>query len=122
MPMDPKRYPPDWPDIVRAVRARAGGRCECTGECGAHVGRCCARHGDPLENPSRFVVLTSAHLWRGPCAEHHAAGVKCGDLEHLKGMCQACHLSYDRELHVANARRTRFGRKASGDLFGVDAT
>lgn len=27
-------YPPDWKEIVTAVRARAGDRCECTGECG----------------------------------------------------------------------------------------
>lgn len=119
MPMDRRRYPEDWEDVVLRVRARAAGRCECRGECGVPHGggRCEALHGDPLSNPSRFVVLTSAHLWRGPCAAHHAADFKCGELTHLLGMCQACHLRYDIPLHVANARRTRHARRASGDLF-----
>lgn len=118
--MDLKRYPADWPAISRAIRKRSGGQCECEGECGRHAGRCPARQGDPLRSAIRFVVLTCAHLWRGPCADHDAAGLKCGDPEHLKAMCQACHLTYDRPHHVRNARRTRFLRRASGDLFGVD--
>ena len=121
MPMDPKRYPANWSEIRAAVLDRAGDRCECMGECGrAHPARCGRRAGDPLERSPRFVVLTCAHLWRGPCAEHHAAGFKCGELEHLAAMCQACHLAYDLEHHVAAARRTRKRRKATGDLFDVD--
>lgn len=120
MPMDRKQYPADWEAIREWILLRAGDRCECEGECGrAHAGRCGRCAGDPLER-GRFVVLTTAHLWRGPCAEHHAAGIKCGEPEHLKAMCQACHLAYDMEHHVANARRTRFRRRATGDLFGVD--
>jgi len=129
-------YPPDWPAISKAVRARAAsaepaGRCECEGECGTDhaaedldIGdgmtpepeaRCIRRQGDPLGGYR--VVLTVAHLWRGPCAAHHAAGIKCGDPSHLKAMCQRCHLAYDRPHHIARSRRTRHGRKASGDLF-----
>jgi hypothetical protein len=145
--MNLKDYPPDWAAISLKVRLRAQGQCECAGECGrAHVGRCEAlngihgarhretdrwrstagliagveRHG---ENDSDYsggsmVVLTAAHLWRGPCAEHDAAGVKCGDPEHLKAMCQACHLSYDLPHHVARRKQNRFAKKALGDLFG----
>lgn len=121
MPMDRKQYPADWEAIRERILARAGDRCECEGECGRqHAGRCGRRAGDPLERAGRVVVLTTAHLWRGPCAEHHAAGIKCGEPEHLKAMCQACHLAYDLEHHVANARRTRHRRRATGDLFGVD--
>lgn len=116
MPMQRERYPADWTAIVAAVRKRSRGRCECQGECGRHDGPCGRRQGDPLESGAR-VVLTTAHLWRGPCAEHAAAGVKCGDLTHLGHYCQRCHLSYDLPHHVANARATRRGRKASGDLF-----
>jgi hypothetical protein len=67
------------------------------------------------------VVLTVAHLWRGPCADHHAAKVKCGEPDHLKAMCQRCHLAYDLPQHRENAARTRRQRRrerASGDLFG----
>jgi len=116
--MDRSQYPADWPAIREAVLERAGDRCECDGECGRlHLSRCGRRAGDPLERSGRFVVLTTAHLWRGPCAEHHAAGVKCGELEHLKAMCQACHLAYDLPHHVAKSRHTRRARRASGDLF-----
>lgn len=39
MPTDRSLYPSDWRDIVAAVRARSGGRCECIGECGLHDGK-----------------------------------------------------------------------------------
>lgn len=64
-----------------------------------------------------IVILTVAHLWRGPCGEHNKAGEKCGDPSHLKAMCQRCHLAYDLPQHQASARATRRRRKASGDLF-----
>lgn len=114
--MDRSRYPDDWEGLAARIRERAGDRCECAGECGRHAERCWRRQGDKLDSGGR-VVLTTAHLWRGPCAEHHAAGVKCGEPSHLKSMCQACHLAYDIPQHVANARRTRRARRASGDLF-----
>lgn len=131
--MNPQDYPPDWRRVSLAVRLRSGSRCECHGECGAdHAherdrdgvfpgtsldGRCAAVNSWPHPITRSLVVLTVAHLWRGPCAEHHAAGVKCGDPSHLLAMCQRCHLAYDRELHTANARANRRRRRATGDLF-----
>jgi hypothetical protein len=106
MPINYKDYPADWKAISLQIRTeRAAGRCECEGECErGHAGRCAARQGDPCStNPTRGVVLTVAHLWRGPCT----CNVKCGDPQHLKAMCQACHLIYDLPHHVADARRTR---------------
>ena len=122
MPMDAARYPANWKAISTAVRARSGGRCECAGECGrGHQTRCEARHGDPSPKSGWPVILTTAHLWRGPCAAHYAAGVKCDDPEHLKAMCQACHLAYDLPHHVARAaatreRKARAGRISRDDL------
>ncbi len=145
-PMNPKDYPPDWSRISLEVRARAGGQCECTGECGRkHVGRCEAQqhtHGARHRETDRWrstaelvdgverygesdsdypggarVVLTVAHLWRGPCAEHHAAEHKCGDPAHLGAFCQACHLSYDLPHHITRRKQNRFAKKATGDLF-----
>jgi hypothetical protein len=116
MPWKRSLYPKGWRAIVKAVRERSGGRCECAGECGRHAGRCERAIGGVT--PSGFpIVLTTAHLWRGPCAEHAAAGVKCGELAHLAHMCQACHLAYDLPHHVANARATRRAKKATRDLF-----
>lgn len=133
MPMNPADYPPDWRKISRDVRERAGWRCECTGQCGADhalerdadgllpgaaiLGRCAAVHDKRHPITGSRVIMTVAHLWRGPCADHHAAGVKCGDPAHLLAMCQRCHLAYDSALHAANARERRRRRRATGDLF-----
>lgn len=99
-------YPSDWPAISRRIRfERAGGRCECRGECGvahdfiieADLGRCTRRHREVLAHGTR-VVLTTAHLDHDPR--------NCAD-DNLRAYCQACHLRYDRALHATNAARTR---------------
>jgi hypothetical protein len=121
MPMDLKRYPPDWKEVSRWIRTvRAMGRCECAGECGGHSGTCSATNHQLHPETGSLVVLTVAHLWRGPCAEHHALATKCSDPSHLKAMCQACHLRYDLPHHIANRARTRHELKATGDLFDLE--
>jgi hypothetical protein len=61
------------------------------------------------------IVLTTAHLNAagGPCA----CDPHCGNLDHLKHMCQRCHLRYDGPRHVKNARRNRRARLAVRELF-----
>lgn len=108
MPIRPenrRRYPPDWPEISRAIREdRAGGRCECRGECGrpdgllAADGRCPNRTGQPAIGTGSTVVLTTAHLDHTP--EH------C-DPANLRAMCQGCHLHYDRAHHAETRRANR---------------
>jgi hypothetical protein len=120
MPIKPEnrdRYPDDWPQIVAAVRKRAGDRCECRGECGTRgakkaacavpdlQGRCRAVHGQPNPRTGSLVVLTTAHLDDQP---------ETRDLNLLRSMCQACHLAYDTLLHRANRRDSRDA--ASGQL------
>lgn len=63
------RYPPDWDEISAAIKwVRAGGRCECTGECGrppGHLGpdqRCRNHHGRPAWHTGSLVILSTAHL------------------------------------------------------------
>ena len=133
MPIRPENralYPPDWPKISRQIRfERAGGRCECRGECGsthpvpehpwsAPAGyvpgekRCPRTHGAILTNvrtrAEMRVVLTVAHL-------NHDPG-DCRD-ENLRAMCQACHLTYDAHQHARNAATTRMRmREAAGQL------
>jgi hypothetical protein len=51
------------------------------------------------------VILTVAHLDRDP------AGT---DPTRLRAMCQRCHLRYDHEQHMRNARATR--KRRSGQL------
>lgn len=104
MPISPEnraRYPKEWRAISARIRfERAGGRCECEGECGKHPHgvRCEGRHGHPNPRTRRTITLTVAHLDHVP--EH------CDD-DNLRAMCNACHLAYDAAHHAANARRTR---------------
>ena len=104
-------YPTDWPAISAAIRARSGGRCECTGQCGLHRGtRCCERDGTDARWANGSVVLTVAHL------NHYPPDCR---RENLLAMCQTCHLRYDAVLHMTHATRTRRERLAMGDLFDV---
>jgi hypothetical protein len=107
------RYPVDWHEISRRIRFdRAGGRCECAGECGrgTHEGRCPNVHGGLAYGTGSVVVLTTAHLDHTP--------ERCED-ENLKAMCQGCHLHYDREHHAQTAYRTRREGLAVNDMFEV---
>jgi hypothetical protein len=114
MPIRPENvllYPPDWPQISNRIRfERAGGRCECEGECGrgTHHGRCTNVHGGRAYGTGSIVVLTTAHLNHDPS--------QCDDAN-LKAMCQGCHLHYDRDHHAETAYRTRREGKAMKDLF-----
>lgn len=139
MPVDPKRYPKDWPRISQAIRGRSEGLCECTGECGeAHfpAPRCGAPNGgwiqrleadaaiwraplDPDRTPPEAergwsrpirVVLTVAHL------DH---GTENNDPGNLRALCQRCHLLLDREQHAASRRASRDAASGQGDLFGA---
>jgi hypothetical protein len=98
MPIRPEnkaRYPHNWRAITGAIRARAGDRCECTGECGLHQGRRCEeRNGTPATWARGKIVLTCAHLDHTP--------ENC-DPANLRAMCQRCHNRYDRE-HRAETR------------------
>lgn len=121
------RYPANWSTEIRpAILARAGGRCECLGECGhdhqaenlevfgitrwpstrtpSGVERCIAR--DRRDHPvtGSRVVLTVAHRDHTP--EH------CDD-SNLFAACQRCHLAYDRDHHAETRRATR--QAALGD-------
>jgi hypothetical protein len=104
-PMRRADYPRDWEQKSDSIRfGRAGGQCECRGECGSgHEGRCEARHGQPHPVTGSRVIMTTAHRDREPrnCAP-----------ENLFAACQRCHLTYDAEQHAANAAWTRAGRPA----------
>lgn len=114
MPIRPEnraRYPADWRAVSARIRfERAGGRCECTGECGrgTHRGRCPNVHGGPAYGTGSTVVLTTAHLDHTP--------ERCAD-GNLVAMCQGCHLHYDRTHHAQTSYATRRAGRAAADLF-----
>ena len=107
-PENRHRYGKDWPAFSRFIRfERAESRCECEGECGrgTHDGRCPNVHGGAAYSTGSTVILTVAHLCHTP---------ECR--EHVKAMCQGCHLHYDREHHAETARATREARTGQGRL------
>lgn len=112
MPIRPenrKLYPVNWRAISRRIRfERAGGRCECTGQClpggGRHVcgcpeypNRCTAIHGRKHPRTGARVVLTVAHLDHDPR--------NCAD-KNLLALCQLCHNRMDAQ-HRADGRKAR---------------
>lgn len=93
MPIKPenrRRYPKDWKQIRAAILERAEHRCEW---CGVKNHATVERSGSQTR-----IVLTIAHLDHTPenCAP-----------ENLRALCQRCHLNYDRDQHLKNARLTR---------------
>ena len=107
-------YPNNWGLLSRYVRSiRAQWRCECMGECGLHrthpgPRRCVEEDRVPAVYAQGMVVLTVAHLCHDPA---------CSNLDHLRAMCNRCHLRYDVEHHKKNAARSRLAQKeAAGQL------
>lgn len=110
MPVDMSRYPDNWVEISNYIRfERAGGRCECTGECGQHEGRCEAIHGQPHPLTDSKVILTTAHT------ENKHDKMDCRP-ENLKAMCQRCHLIIDLDDHIHNANLTRHSKQRQAAL------
>lgn len=129
MPIRPEnraRYPADWPEISKRIREeRAGGRCECSGQCGidheeehrsvapdgsedSEFTRCQAMNGFRHPVTDSRVVLTVMHLDHTP--EH------CADGNLLAG-CQRCHNRYDAPKRREGIRQRQHAKRAIGDLF-----
>lgn len=110
MPVKPEnrgRYPADWREISTRIRfERAGGRCECVGECGLdHTdegGRCASEHLGSNPRTGARVILTTAHR---PGREPE----QCDDGD-LLAACQQCHNRIDGPMRSANRRATMKAR------------
>ena len=140
MPIRPEnraRYPKDWDAISRAVRDRAGNRCEW---CGVENGKLGGRTGDgtwfdaqplgddglrlkwPRPGDNAYcgthehgfvlrivrIILTVAHLDHTP--------ENC-DPANLKALCQRCHNRYDAKMRAAGIKARRRSQAAAGELF-----
>jgi hypothetical protein len=115
---DRELYPVDWTVISEWVRfVRAGGRSECTGECGGptpHLDRdqrCRNRHGEPRWGgaPTQCtVILGTAHLDHNPT---HS------DPDKLLALCESCHLRLDQAHHRATRERNRLHALGMQPLF-----
>ena len=101
MPMRRELYPDNWEEIVAIIRERSGNRCEGS----PAYPNCRAENGKPHPVTGSRVVLTTAHL------NHDHSDSR---LEILRHWCQRCHLTYDLDHHLRNARNTRARRLAAG--------
>lgn len=97
-------YPKEWSAISRAVRERAGQRCEGS----PAYPDCRAPNGGPHSETGSRVVLTVAHLDHDP---------RNCDPSNLRAWCQRCHLTYDAPLHARNAARTRERKTGQARMF-----
>ena len=107
MPMRKADYPANWPKVSRTIRRIAGNQCEW----------CYIPNHVPLPSgrPGK-VVLTVAHLGAPrPTGDGWTKGDKHDKhdvrRENLAALCQACHLRFDLDDHIAHARVTRARKK-----------
>lgn len=78
MPIEYKKYPPNWKTEIRpAVLARANNRCEF-----------CGIENYSIRPDGVKVVLTIAHL------DHDETNWNV-KIDRLRALCQRCHLQYD---------------------------
>ena len=89
MPMEKRRYPPNWKAIATAVKEEADWKCE-------GCGKQCRRPNEPFDTHRN--TLTVAHLNHTPedCRR-----------ENLKALCAPCHLRYDKDHHAETRRRRK---------------
>jgi len=102
------RYPEDWPEVAGDVRERAGGRCECRGECqdpfcnsGQQPDRRCKTQDQRHYPPLAVVALD---------ANPSNAGT-LGDRPNLRAFCQACADGLRYGLRRADPRRAPTDRR-----------
>jgi len=95
VPVDYAKYPENWKEISKSIRQeRAGGQCECTGQCGKHQERCPCLNYQPNPRTGSKVVLTVAH-YPDPDPMNIA-------LDNLWAMCQQCHNAVDAPMRAMN--------------------
>jgi ssDNA-binding Zn-finger/Zn-ribbon topoisomerase 1 len=111
MPCDYRRYPKDWKQIRKRIRARAGDRCEA---CGVKNGAWGYR-----DNEGRFHACDGpAEIEAAIVDDHKLIKIVCTvahvnhDLsdnrdEVLRFWCQRCHNRHDVRHRQANAAKTR---------------
>ncbi len=94
MPIDLNEYPDGWREITYQLKEFVGWRCEW----------CDATHGSTqlnCEGEPYTMILTCAHL------NHDVENPEAP----LVVLCPACHLDYDRPLHLLHAMETLYMKR-----------
>lgn len=134
MPIDYKKYHPEWAKKIRPdILARANNKCE---QCGVEnhikgwrepngtfwpVKECiCLLEDEDYDIFSNelnnigsnqkpiMIVLTIAHL------DHNTFN---NDYSNLKALCQRCHLRLDNDFHIKNRKQSTNKKKGLQELF-----
>jgi len=113
MPIDYKKYPPNWSEIRNRILERAKNRCECCGLENKSKVNSFKENGVTkweeltygqwmrLNQPKHVtVILTIAHL------DHDETNHQVRD-KRLKAMCQLCHLRYDAKEKARRLKEKR---------------
>lgn len=131
MPIDYKKYPPNWKSEIRPrILARAGNKCEL---CGAENGSFGYRSKSGQWYDAIDILEVLEKTGQDPFGDdeplahcfdkrdnptkptkivltvahwHDPDPMNCSD-ENLKAACQYCHLNHDKDQHQTNARLTR---------------
>lgn len=134
MPFQRERYPQNWADISRHIRARENNQCKWCGVPNGAIGYRTARgefvkvfdsiadadlRADALAADGIKlvrIVLTVAHLGVSradgtPGDPHDKMDVRD---ENFAALCQRCHLRYDLREHITNAAKTRRKKIVAG--------
>lgn len=129
MAIDYSKYPPDWKQIVKRIRKRAGEKCEVCGlknKQSVTAMTLWVRNNKGKYQLKSFWVSNESDIIRMEPARHGRKEVRVvltvAHLDHdetnwdvkddrLKAMCQYCHLNYDA---VEKMRRICLGKPNSG--------
>lgn len=138
MPIDYKKYPPNWKTEIRPlILARAGNCCEfCKAKNhelyirGVWYGCECyqdmdgniyaSTDGDRIGES--YVGDVANHTTKDTSVRivltiaHLDHDVKNNDFSNLKALCQKCHLNYDHKHHMKNSSETRKRKKGIIEL------
>ena len=129
MPIDYKKYPPNWKSEIRPrILTRAGNRCEqCQIENYQHVIRGIWHGKDAYQKADGTILSGYDPSWldhslsegidtENPGAKSHRVVLTIAHINHdvtdnrdenLKALCQRCHLRHDKDHHASNSRKTR---------------
>jgi len=133
------RYPRDWPQISKAIRERAGQKCE---KCGAPNGEF-IRRGKAADGQHVWRLCSDTVFMDGVCAETgllvpgtmedevaYGNAIKViltvAHLDHqpencdpanLRAWCQRCHNAYDAPMRAKGVAARARAKQAIGDMF-----
>lgn len=110
MPIDYKKYPENWKQIIKAEKEKTGNKCKL---CGAPNGEKVLRPVDIKKSKYPWyhlkgVLFEVARMTKIVLTVHHIDGdIKNNHPANLLVCCQRCHLILDMYKHIQNRAKRR---------------